>query len=140
MSLTYRHPTIDDLPKLNEWVAADPDHNGKCDGSFFVLLPDKDGKVPRGIQCIEVLDEQGTVFFLKFTNALIVDAQFPPNVDADQKIRIAKALKDAFVYFSVSSKGLGYHELLFESISMSLTSFFSRLGFRKAADFFRVNL
>src|SRR5580693_6150207 len=105
--LKYRHPTVDDLPKISKWISEDPDHKDKCDSSYFILALDKDGNVPKGTQCIEVLDEQGTVFFLKFTNALIVDTQFAPESEVS-KDRVREALKEAFGFFSISSKNLGY--------------------------------
>ena len=137
--LKYRHPTVDDLPKINKWITEDSDHRSKCDGSYFVLMLDKDGNLPKGMQCIEVLDEQGTVFFLKFTNALIVDTQFAPESEVS-KDRVRIALKEAFGFFSISSKNLGYHAMLFESVSKSLIWFFQKLGFKQEFDFFKVNL
>lgn len=137
--LTYRHPTIDDIPRLNAWIAQDPDHLRKCDGSFFVLAPDKDGNVPKGMQCIEVMDEEGTVFFLKFTNALIVDTQFAPEAQVSKE-RVSAALKSAFALFSVNSKKLGYHAMLFESVSAGLIQFFEKFGFKRLFDFFKVEL
>ena len=132
--LQYRHPTADDIPKIDEWVKQDPDHIGKCDGSFFVLKPDD-----KGMQCIEVRDEQGVVFYLKFTNALIVDTQFAPESEVSKE-RVRDALKEAFGFFAASSKKLGYHGMLFESVSPTLILFFKRFGFKRLLDFFKVDL
>lgn len=137
--LRYRHPTSEDLPKLNEWVAADPAHRDLFKGDHFVLLPDADGKLPPGQQCIEVLDDHGTVFYLKFTNALVVETQFPPNHDT-QSIRLAKALTEAFGYFGLATKTKGYHAMFFNSVSDSLIKFFEKHGFEKLTDYFKVNL
>ena len=130
--LKYKQSTEEDLPVLNEWVAADLDHAPKCEGSFFVLKPDE-----KGVQCIRVEDDQGIVFYLKLTNALLVDTQFPPNVD---KERTKAALTEAFQFFSAASKNMGYHAMLFDSVSPSLIRFFQRFGFKRLTDFFKVNL
>lgn len=132
--LKYRHPTIEDLPKLNEWISVDPDHRNKCTGDFFLLKPED-----KGMQCIAVEDDIGTIFFLKFTNVLSVDVQFPPEENSDKE-RIREALKEALAYFSVSSRNLGYHGMIFESVSRSLIQFFQKLGFKRLIDFFKVDL
>jgi len=132
--LQYKHTTVEDIPKIDEWVKQDPDHVNKCNGSLFVLKPDE-----KGAQCIEVRDDEGVVFYLKFTNALIVDTQFGPESEVS-KDRVRDALKDAFVFFSASSKNLGYHAMLFESVSPSLIAFFKRFGFKRLFDFFKVEL
>lgn len=132
--LKYRHPSESDLQKLNEWVAADPDHKDKCTGSYFI----PNGEA--GTQCIEVSDDQGTVFYLKFTNAVFVDAQFSPISSSEERERIRAGLNEAFAYFSKTLKEKGYHAMLFDSVSPTLIRFFHKLGFRPLLDFFRVSL
>ena len=137
--LKYRHTVAEDLPTLDAWVKADPAHQ-HLTGSHFILQPDV-----KGVQCIEVEDDKGTVFYLKFTNAIIVETQFPPSLGMNftelrQRVRISKALKEAFGYFAASSKHLGYHAMLFNSVSESLIAFFEKLGFKKLTDYFKVNL
>lgn len=139
--LKYRHTSAEDLPKLNEWVAADPTHKDLFTGEHFILKPDD-----HGVQCIEVLDDLGTVFYLKFTNALIVEAQFPEKMKLGtfgalrQQLRVSKGLKEALGFFMLSTKKLGYHALLFNSVSDSLVQFFEKLGFSKLTDYFKVDL
>lgn len=133
--LKYRHPSAEDLPKLNEWVAADPDHASNITGEFFLLKPDE-----KGVQCIEVQDDAGTIFYLKFTNAVLIDAEFPPNADKETRARVRKGLEEAFGYFHNTLKKLGYHAMLFDSVSPSLVRFFKKLGFKRLTDFFRVAL
>lgn len=145
--LTYRHTTLEDLPKIDEWVAADPSHVGVMTGTDFILLPNEEtGEVPKGTQCIEVLDDKGTVFYLRFRNALIVETQFPPAAPSGtsaplrQHVRVSKALKEAFAYFVVASKHLGYHAMLFDSVSELLIAFFEGLGFKKLKNYFKADL
>lgn len=136
--LKYRKTTVEDIPKLNAWVRADPAHRDQFTGSHFVLMPDLEhGGMPKGKQCIEVQDEDGTIFYLKFTNAILVEAQFSDTVESD---RIRKGLKEAFGYFSHSLKELGYHAMLFDSVSESLIKFFEKVGFKRLTDFFRVQI
>lgn len=138
--LKFEHSTVEDIPVINEWVKADPDHIAKCDGSFFVNVPRADGSIPKGIVCLKAQDENGTVFFLKFTNALIVDAQFPPTTTDEEREKLRKDLGEAFVNLTLSFKNLGYHAMFYESISTSLIRFFGRFGFRRAVDYFKVGL
>ena len=138
--LKYRHPTAENIPKIDEWVAVDPVHAGVMKGSDFVLQADENGVMPKGIQCIEVSDENGVVFYLRFRNALIVETQFPPATDGREKVRLARALKEALAFFMGSSRNLGYHALFFNSLSESLIQFFEKFGFVRITDFFKVNL
>jgi hypothetical protein len=142
--LKYRHTTLDDAPKIDEWIAADPAHADVMKSSDFILIPDeKTQELPKGRQCIEVQDAHGTIFYLAFRNALIVEAQFPPNIltaPVEQKVRLANGLKEALAYFMISSKKIGYYALLFNSVSESLIAFFEKLGFSKLKDYFKVDL
>lgn len=137
--LTYRHPTAEDIPKIDSWIAVDDAHTGLFKGSDFVLVPNEKNEIPKGVQCIEVSDSEGIIFYLKFKNALIVETQFPPASEVSH-LRVARGLKQALSFFSVSSKSLGYHAMFFNSISESLIGFFERLGFKKLTDFFKVDL
>ena len=144
--MKYRHTTVEDVPKIGEWITADPSHAGVFKPEDFVLIPDADGKIPKGIQCIEVQDDKGTVFYLRFRNALIVETQFSPNPQSNsfgylrQQLRVSKALKEALAYFSVASKNLGYYAMFFNSVSASLINFFEELGFKRLTDYFKVEL
>ena len=138
--LKYGHPKAEDIPKIDSWIAADPAHAGVMKGSDFVLQPNSDGEIPMGIQCIEVSDESGVVFYLRFQNALIVETQFPPTTDRREKVRLARALKESLAFFMGTSKRLGYHGLFFNSVSETLIQFFEKLGFKRLTDHFRVNL
>ena len=46
--LKYRHTTVEDLPQIEEWIAADSAHAGVMKGSDFVLIPDADGNRRKG--------------------------------------------------------------------------------------------
>lgn len=135
MALKYRHTIKEDEPKLDAWVSADLAHKDIFTGSHFIL-PEN---APKGIQCIEVSDDEGPIFCLKFTNALLIEAQFPPKGEIED-IRIAKGLKEAFGFFSGSFKDIGFHAMLFDSVSEKLIKFFEQFGFKRLSDFFKVNL
>lgn len=142
--LKYVHPTAEDIPKIAEWIAADTAHAGVMKAEDFVLLPDENGVIPQGVQCVEVQDDKGTVFYLRFRSALIVETQFPPDKTGfgylRERVRIARALKEALPYFSAGSKHLGFHAMFFNSVSESLIEFFEKLGFSRLKDYFKVNL
>lgn len=144
--LRYKHTTLEDIPKIGEWIATDPAHVGIFKAEDFILLPDAEGVMPKGVQCIEVLDDKGTVFYLRFRNALIVETQFSPNPDSHdfrylrQQLRVSKALKETLAYFSVASKNLGYYALFFNSVSNSLINFFEGLGFKRLTNYFKADL
>lgn len=135
--LKYRHPTEDrDRAVLDAWVASDPDHCNTTTGSYFLVDPVKDA----GQVAIAVEDDEGTVFYLKFTNAVFVDAQFPPDLSEAQRARARSALNEAFVFFSQSLKKQGIHAMLFDSVSRPLIRFFEKKGFKRLKDFFKVGL
>lgn len=128
--LTYRAPSEKDLPALTEWVSQDEFHRHlKADH----WIP----KNEKGIVHLAVSDEKGVVFYLRMTNVMRVEVQFPP---AGEPLRVAKALKEAFSFVSLKAKALGYKQIMFESVSSHLISFFSRLGFEPVKDEFKVNL
>jgi len=139
--LKYRHTTQEDVANLDQWVAADPAHRDLIKGDYFVLKPGD-----TGMQCIEVQDDLGTVFYLKFTNALIVEAQFPQPAKLGtfgalrQHARVAKALEEALGFFSFSTKKLGYHALFFNSVSDRLIQFFEKHGFSRVTNHFKRDL
>jgi hypothetical protein len=139
--LKYRHPTKEeDLVRLNEWVAEDPDHCKTTSGSFLIVEPDSNGKMPTGKTAIAVEDEHGVVFYLKFTNAVLVDTQFPPDLSEEERARRKAAISEVFGFFSNRLKGMGYHAALFESVSQPLVQFMERVGFKRLKDFFKVSL
>ena len=145
--LKYRHTTIDDLPKIEEWIAADPAHAGTMKGSDFVLIPNADGEIEKGRQCIEVRDEDGVVFYVHLKQALIMEVQFPPvakdkTINSNrQKIRVARSTKEMVEFFCFAAKKLGYYTMFYQSVSEHLIAFCEKhLGFRKADDFHKVEL
>jgi hypothetical protein len=142
--LKYRHTTVDDLHRIGEWVAADPAHAGVMKGSDFVLLPDAEGNLPKGRQCIEVQDENGTVFYVHLKQVLVMEVQFPPTPIVDvrkHQVRIMRATREMVEYFCFASKKLGHHAMFFQSVSSPLIEFCKKhLGFQKADDFFKVDL
>ena len=145
--LKYRHTTIDDLPKIEEWIAADPAHAGTMKGSDFVLIPNADGEIEKGRQCIEVRDEDGVVFYVHLKQAMIMEVQFPPVVkektinSARQKIRVARSTKEMVEFFCFAAKKLGYYTMFYQSVSEHLIAFGEKhLGFQKADNFHKVEL
>lgn len=149
--LKYKHTTDADLPQIKEWMDADATHAGVMKPEDFIQ-PVTDGTRNDHTQCIEVRDEKGIIFYLRFRSAIIVDTQFAPNPrggiegltvsfsHVKQQLRVSRALKEALGYFSVSCKNLGYHAMFFNSVSDSLIGFFEKLGFKRLTDYFKADL
>jgi hypothetical protein len=131
--LKYRHPTSEDISKIDAWISVDPAHKDTMTTADFMLS----GK---GTQCVVVEDDDGTVFYLRFRNALIVETQFPPVTNRKEKVRVARALDKALDYFKAWGKHEGYCALLFNSISQSLISFFEKRGFKPLVNYFKAAL
>lgn len=130
--LTYTNATPDDLARLQNWVAADEFHKDTLSGEFWIPQPDV-----KGVKWLTVSDENGAVFNLRLENAMRVFVQFPPEPDVE---RTKNALKEAFAFISAGAKRLGYHEMLFDSVSKPLIRFFSKFGFKPMANTFKVGI
>lgn len=145
--LKYRHTTVEDLPQIEQWIAADPAHASVMKGSDFVLIPDAEGNPPKGRQCIEVSDEDGVVFYVHLKQAMIMEVQFPPvakekTINSNrQKIRVARSTKEVVEFFCFAAKKLGYYTMFYQSVSEHLIAFCEKhLGFQKADNFHKVEL
>ena len=133
--LSYANADDADFGRLDEWTAADPFHKDTLSGSFWIPKPDE-----KGVKCITVADEHGVLFNLKLVNAMRVYVQFPPKPSDGLQERIRAGLNDAFGFVSAGAKRLGYHEMLFDSVSAPLIQFFSKFGFKPVTDTFKVGL
>jgi len=134
--MQYTLPTEADKAELAEWVSKDEFHR-HLTADHFLPHYDKDGKPEKGLVFLKVHDEAGTAFYLRLSNVMRVEVQFPP---APQPERTGHALKEAFAFTSIKAKGMGYHEMIFDSVSTPLIWFFRKLGFEPIKDHFRVRL
>jgi len=122
--LKFRKTAEADRKKLEEWIAADPDHQGRGNPEFW-LPQDPASK----IQTFAVQDEHGDVFFVRGENCLRLHIQFAP---ASEKRRLAKAISEFTEQISGSARHLKYTEIIFESVFKPLVRFLSKRGFRSS--------
>jgi len=135
--MNYTLPTEADLPQLTEWVSKDEHHKDILKPDHFLPKIDKEGKFEKGIIYLKVEDEAGVAFYLRLSNVMRVEVQFPPDADPE---RTKIALKEAFAFVSLKAKAMGYKEMLFNSVSTHLIWFFKRLGFNPVKDHYKVSL
>lgn len=135
--MEYRTPDEKDIPQLEEWVSQDVFHRGHLTAKHWIPAKGADGQPEKGVRHLAVSDESGVVFYLRLTNVMRVEVQFPP---AGDEIRVAGGLKEAFSFVSINAKKMGYKEMLFDSVSSHLISFFKKLGFEPVKDHYKVSL
>jgi hypothetical protein len=139
MKLNHRETNEHDKNHLQRWTFADPVHRDLISPDFWQPPLDDAGSKISGVKCVAVEDEKGVVFHLRFENVMRVYAQFPPEDEVDPE-RLRKALKESFVFIASGAKKIGYKEMIFDSVSQSLISFFKLFGFKELTDTYRTKL
>lgn len=135
--MNYTLPTEADLPELTEWVSKDPYHKDIITADHFMPKPDKDGNFENGIVYLKVSDEAGTVFYLRLSNVMRTEVQFSPDATSE---RMRDALRKAFSFVSAKARSMGYREMIFDSVSQHLISFFDKLGFEPIKNHYKISL
>ena len=135
--MDYRIPDEKDIPQLEEWISQDVFHRDHLTPKHWIPVLDAEGKPEKGVRHLAVSDENGVVFYLRLTNVMRVEVQFPP---AGEPLRVGKGLREAFSFVSLSAKKMRYKEMLFDSVSSHLISFFKKLGFEPVKDHYKVAL
>ncbi len=120
--LKYRPVLESDRAKLAEWIAADPDHAGKCDPDFWLKPED-------GVRLFVVQDEVGDVFFVRGENLLRLHLQFCP---VSERKRLAKAIDEFTPLIAHGARKQHYKQLIFESVFKPLIRFLSKRGFHSS--------
>jgi hypothetical protein len=111
-----------DKALLTEWIAAEPVHASNTP-SFYQ---------EDGTKSVMYEDEEGAVFCVKYTPALVVDIEFNPN--ASRK-RIRDIFTQGFPEVAANAKSQGFKQLVFASISERLIAFCRSLGFEASPDY-----
>lgn len=137
MNLNHRDSNEKDREQIARWTAADEAHQGLIPAEFW--LPAEDPEARKGTKCLAVEDENGVIFYLRLDNVMRVYVQFPPEGEIDRE-RIGLALKTSFGFIASGAKRIGYKEMIFDSVSKPLISFFKLLGFSDLLNTFKVNL
>lgn len=110
-----------DRNKLEEWIAADPDHVGKTSPDFW-LRPESH------VRQFVMQDSCGDIFFVRAENILRLHIQFAPG----QRVRTAKAIDEFTPLIAVGAKKEHYKQLIFESVFKPLIGFLEKRGFRSS--------
>lgn len=108
-----------DREQLEEMIAADPDHRGRCTADFW--MPDDKSL------CLAFEDDKGVVFFLRLEKVLRVHAQFVAD-----KMRTARALIDFNSWIDREARQHGYIQIIWDSVSASLVRFAEKFGYRSS--------
>jgi len=135
--MDYRTPDENDIPQLEEWISQDVFHQGRLTAKHWIPALDAEGQPEKGVRHLAVSDESGVIFYLRLTNVMRAEVQFPP---AGDSVRIAKGLREAFSFVSLTAKKMGYREMIFDSVSNHLIAFFKKLGFEPIKDHYKVVL
>lgn len=113
--ISFRDTTEADALMVAEWIEADEDHKGRIKPEFFTKAQDK-------VILYVIEDDKGPVIFVRQeadgTNTRL-HTEFLPG----GKLRIARALKEAYPAVAKQSKEWGFHQVFFESKSIPLVAF-----------------
>jgi hypothetical protein len=120
--LKQRSVTEQDRTKLEEWIAADPDHKDRCKADFW--LPAKE---PDGIARIAMEDALGAALFVRAEKCLRLHIQFPP-----EKWRNAKSLIKFIPMIEADARKHGFSQIIWESTSDKLIQFTEQFGYRRS--------
>lgn len=120
--MIIRPLTPEDLPLIESWIAAEPEHQNNT--FEFYGQPN----------CKSVVyeDSQGPVFAIRYSSALRVDMEFPPDID---KERIRKMFQEGFPDVARSAKEQKFSEIVFNSVSKKLIGFLRAFGFEDCPDY-----
>jgi hypothetical protein len=126
--------TEKDLPKINEWIAADPWHREDENNTAEFLL------TGRGELSFCVADDIGPLCFVRLDkeeDRLRLATQFGQEAEVSKQRLVIGLLQEgipAIIYFA---KDEGYKGIVFESVNESLIKFMGKLGFMhdKADDY-----
>ena len=134
MQIDFRDSNEVDRPQIAKWIENDPcpQHQG-VSPDFW--LPDGQ----QGTKCITVMNEGRPLFYLRLENVMRCYIQFPPDAERDP-IETKAGLQAIFLTVSRNAKGMGYHEMIFDSKSEGLINLFKKFGFKAAEDNWLVRL
>ncbi len=111
---TLRAVTEADRPALEEWIKADPWHEGILDANFF-LGRNRDGQNDSRATCCALEDENGVVFFIRLSRAARVNIQFAPSRGVRRRKRIAEGLFRGMAYLEGILQKVGCEQWIFDT-------------------------
>lgn len=122
----YRIPVVEDRPLLEQWIIADPDHSGiGMKPDFFFS---------GGSLSLVLADQHGPGLFIRVDpeapESVRLHIQFSPNY-----VKSAKMLLRGWKEFAQGVWNSGVKRMVFESQSLTLTGFCTRVfGFKRVPD------
>ena len=125
--MKFEPTVVQDIPKLSEWIQADPYHKDSMDPLWWLT--------GQGLLCFKVVDDEGTAFFMRVDkeSRLRLHTQFAPESEVSKK-RAAFGLVWGLPAMVSLARQEGLIGLVFESTSPSLIKFMEKHGFRSVGD------
>jgi hypothetical protein len=116
-----------DREKLNQFIAADPDHAGKSQAQFWI---DQGAGVESIVFNDGTEEKRGdTDIFVRLTMVARIDVQFPPNEERGARMAIGQLMKQGMPWLMAELKKRGIREVIFDSTSPGLVATCRRFGF-----------
>lgn len=123
--MLIRPLTPEDQPLIEQWIAGEPQH---ADNTWdFYTAPNS--------RTVIYEDEQGPVFAVRYSSALRVDMEFPPNIDPE---RVRATFKEGFADVAGQAREQKFSEIVFDSVSQKLIGFLRAFGFKTCPDYRKV--
>jgi len=122
--------TLDDLIKIQEWIAQDPWHKDDPSWTAEALLTGK------GALSFCVLDDKGPLFFVRLNregDMLRLATQFAPESEVSKSRLVKGLLSVGIPTITEFGKVKGYKGIVYESTNESLINFMKMQGFFKSA-------
>jgi hypothetical protein len=124
--MIYFNPSSSvDIPTIQIWTDADDYHKGQKNPEWWLT--------GNGLLSFALYDDNGPILFVRLDSEkeyVVLNVQFAP-VSVVSKIRLVRALLEAFPKIVLLAKARGYEGILFKSDSISLIRFMGRLGFKE---------
>ena len=123
--ISFTPSIVDDLPEIERWIAADPDHCDRMPPEWWIT----------GSDCIVaccVSDQSGPCMYIRIDEEeeyARLHVQFAPESEVPKR-RIASTLLEGFPVVATLVSQKGFKGLVSESRSESLIKFMTKIGFK----------
>jgi hypothetical protein len=129
--MRLRETLESDLPKIREWIQADPFHRDDPRNQAETLLTGK------GLLAFKVVDDFGDVLFIRLdadNDMVRWSAQFGPGTAVSKRQVVDALLTAAIPAVLVFSRGNGFKGIVYESVNPPLIEFMKKQGFSHLAN------
>ena len=127
--MSFTPSTSNDLEQISEWIAADPDHAGRCPPEYW--LTGAEGSM----LSFCLMDDKGPLAYIRLDkdgDLTRLHTQFAPEEVVSKRrliIGMLKAFEIFIPYLKTQSKGI-----IFNSISPLLIAFMKKQDFKEASN------